>query len=495
MTDSRNNDNNVQKGREIYKFPVSLLRLFGINVTNLLGRRQFYRWLNEKKPFSVDIVDLIEEVIVKSIIKEREDESGIVDGIIWVISDKVEFDYFFEYTTSPKTWVWLFYLNTTPDSHKQLVEQLVSRNVPDFRSLDLPFYSSETIIFLEKSAFGETEVSLSVTEKHLDKFLEVNKSYKSDLLWANYERYGYNTESETSDDEEETESGSGISDISEEFWISENWFTERYIPTELKSKSLEKLYSGDLDSKRTEKKIRGALITKSAEVGWSSKDPIFIVSKDLNALVELWDLTTKKISLKWREWIDFLTKEEVLGAQAFLSQEFTQPQLPNLLKNIQKICCAYWGLKSTEEIILLGSDPSEFEENNRSLQKIRDIFHTRLEKHLIWLERLEKCEWEKGDEKKDWKKWKKSEYGYQNWKRRKEKLIQWLIGSKTEKKEISQGESDDRRKPKELTPYSELEKEWEEFFAKLNITEQQLNEIKEKNFLQEQILYQLLKDI
>jgi len=63
-----------------------------------------------------------------------------------------------------------------------LSERLVSKNIPDFRSLDIQFYSSETIIFLEKSAFGETEISPLTVEKHLDKFLKVNRNYKGDLL-------------------------------------------------------------------------------------------------------------------------------------------------------------------------------------------------------------------------------------------------------------------------------------------------------------------------
>jgi len=106
----------------------------------------------------------------------------------------------------------LFYLNKVFDSPKKLSEQLLSEDVPDFKSLGFPFYSSETIIFLEKSAFGEMETSFSVVEKNLSKFLEVNEEYKRTLLLAEYEHSICSTESESSDDEEETKS-----DISEEF--------------------------------------------------------------------------------------------------------------------------------------------------------------------------------------------------------------------------------------------------------------------------------------
>jgi len=47
------------------------------------------------------MTDLIEELIIESIVEQRENESGI-DYVEWVISDKIEFDYFFEFTISPK---------------------------------------------------------------------------------------------------------------------------------------------------------------------------------------------------------------------------------------------------------------------------------------------------------------------------------------------------------------------------------------------------------
>jgi hypothetical protein len=513
MTDSSNNDNNVQKRREIYELPISLLRLFDINITNLLGRRQFYRWLNKEKSFPSEMTDLIEELIIESIVKKKEKESGVESELIWVMVEKVRFDFFFldclfEYPPSPKKWVWLFYLNTTPSTLELLAEQLVSKNIPDFKSLGLPFYSSETIIFLEKSAFGETELSLSIIENHLNKFLKVNRNYKGDLLWAEDEYCGgYDIESESSDDEEETESEGESDNISEEDCIFENWFTKDCILTELKSKSLENLYSDNSESKKVGKKIKDLLIANSTAASRLSKDPVFVVSKDLGELLKLWDSTTEKISLKWKEWVGFLKKKEALDIK--LNQELSPLRLFCFLKvQLQKIYCAYEKLKDVEEVIFSNQRFLLVEESDQPFQEIRNAINARLEKCLIWTERLEKFEWEKGDEKKDWREWKKPEYGYQNWKHQEEKLIQYYLTELgSEIVESSQKGSDIRRKLREPILHSGPQKKLEEIFADLSITDNLINssqttrsesrnmEKEEKNSIHEQILYQFLRDI